>query len=126
MKNYIIILAFLFFIGSFAQKAKVKNKKKTFNKTKVYVKPKSKNINPPEAKKNIDVPAESDELQISNVVDVVPEPIGGMRSFYKFVSANFRVPEVEDGLQGKVIVKFVVSKTGEIINIDVLSDPPLV
>ncbi|SCD19813.1 TonB family protein [Proteiniphilum saccharofermentans] len=46
---------------------------------------------------------------------------GGLEALSKFLSENIRYPVMaqENGIQGKVIVKFVVSKTGDISNIQI-------
>ena len=43
----------------------------------------------------------------------------------KYISSNLNYPTVaaENGIQGRVILRFVVSKTGEIGNIQVLRSP---
>lgn len=46
---------------------------------------------------------------------------GGMEALHKFLSENIKYPitALENGIQGRVIVKFVVSKTGDISNIQI-------
>lgn len=49
-------------------------------------------------------------------------PQGGMPTFYKFIKKNLKYPRQAKrmGIQGKVFVKFVVDKTGELTNIQVI------
>lgn len=52
-----------------------------------------------------------------------PEFPGGMDAFYREVGQNFIVPEVEQDLETKVFVTFVVEKDGSMTGIKVLRDP---
>ncbi|MEA5126883.1 MAG: energy transducer TonB [Proteiniphilum sp.] len=54
-------------------------------------------------------------------VEQAPSFPGGMEALSKFLSENIKYPIIaqESGIQGKVIVKFVVSKTGDISNIQI-------
>lgn len=65
-------------------------------------------------------PKETDE--IVKVAEQQPEYPGGVGELMKFLSGNLRypVPALEQGVEGKVTVQFVVGKTGEITNIKVL------
>lgn len=54
-------------------------------------------------------------------IEVKPEFPGGIEKFLKFVGNNYRVPE-EDGINGRVIVSFVVEKDGSLTDIKVLRD----
>jgi hypothetical protein len=60
-------------------------------------------------------------IYISAVVDVQPEFIGGMPKWYSFLQENFKAPDVP-GLNGKVIISFVVEKDGSLVDIKVLRD----
>ncbi|PXV68801.1 protein TonB [Dysgonomonas alginatilytica] len=50
--------------------------------------------------------------------DILPQFPGGNNELYKFLEKNLRYPSLalEMGIQGRVIVGFTVSKTGDIIN----------
>lgn len=50
---------------------------------------------------------------------------GGEQAMYKWINDNMQYPAVaaEEGVQGRVIVEFVVSKTGSIENVKVLRGP---
>jgi len=53
------------------------------------------------------------------MVEVRPEPKKGMMDFYKHVGKNFRTPEIK-GLQGKIIIGFIIDKNGSIIEPKIL------
>ena len=54
--------------------------------------------------------------------EVFPEPLGGANAWGKFLQKNLHYPPVarENGVQGKVIVSFVVEKDGHLSDIKVL------
>jgi TonB family protein len=52
-------------------------------------------------------------------VDVKPEYPGGIMEFNKFIAKNFSAPEKE-GLNGKVVVAFIIEMDGNISNISVV------
>lgn len=62
-------------------------------------------------------------------VDEMPEFPGGMPSLLKFINNAIKYPIVaqENGIQGKVIITFVIGKTGEVIDARVFRgiDPAL-
>ena len=64
---------------------------------------------------------------IYNTANVQQQPTfpGGDQAMYKWLSEHIVYPPVaaEEGVQGKVIVEFVVSKTGSIENVKVLRGP---
>jgi periplasmic protein TonB len=55
-------------------------------------------------------------------IEVQPEFPGGAAGFAKYVSKNYRTPEVEQDLKGRVFVEFVVEKDGSITDIKVARD----
>ncbi len=61
---------------------------------------------------------EPEEQQIFQVVEEMPDYPGGMAECLKFLSKNIKYPTVsqENGVQGKVIVQFVVNKDGSIVD----------
>lgn len=67
-------------------------------------------------------PKESDNNEIYENVDHLPEFPGGMPGMMKFLSANIHYPEQaqKNEIQGRVLLKFVVSKDGSITDINVL------
>lgn len=55
-------------------------------------------------------------------IEVQPEFPGGWASFGKYVAKNYRTPEVEQDLKGRVFVEFVVEKDGSLTDIKVVRD----
>ena len=60
---------------------------------------------------------EVEEQQIFQVVEEMPEFPGGMGECMKFLSKNIKYPTIsqENGVQGRVIVQFVVNRDGSIV-----------
>lgn len=56
---------------------------------------------------------------IYHQVEVKPEYNGGVAEFYKYVSKNFKVPDIS-GLQGKLFISFVVEKDGSLDDIKII------
>lgn len=50
----------------------------------------------------------------------------GQEGLYRFIAENYVIPEVaiQKGLSGKVVLKFVVTTTGDIVNIEVIRNIP--
>ena len=65
---------------------------------------------------------EEGEGQIFMRVEQMPEFPGGMKALFKFLSRNTKYPTIalENGVQGRVIVGFVVGKKGQITEVKVL------
>lgn len=61
---------------------------------------------------------EVEEQQIFQVVEEMPEFPGGMTECMKFLSKNIKYPTIsqENGVQGRVIVQFVVNSDGTIVD----------
>ena len=61
---------------------------------------------------------EVEEQQIFQVVEEMPEFPGGMAECMKFLSKNIKYPPIsaENGIQGRVIVQFVVNQDGSIVD----------
>ena len=73
-----------------------------------------------------------EEEEQPDIFTIVEDPAmfpGGDRALYQFISKNVRYPVIaqENGIQGKVFVKFVVSETGDVSNAEILRgvDPSL-
>jgi protein TonB len=68
---------------------------------------------------------EPEEEKPFEAVEQMPQFPGGDAALMKYISSNLNYPPVaaENGIQGRVILRFVVSKTGEIGNIQVLRSP---
>lgn len=60
--------------------------------------------------------------EIYETVEQLPEFPGGQQAMIEFLSSNVRYPEkaAKNNIQGRVLVRFVVEKTGEISNIEVV------
>lgn len=62
-------------------------------------------------------------------VDEMPEFPGGMASLLKFINSSIKYPVIaqENGIQGKVIITFVIDKSGEVNNVKIFRgiDPSL-
>jgi hypothetical protein len=54
-------------------------------------------------------------------LEIRPEPKNGIMNFYKYISKNYKLPNIE-GLNGKVYITFVVDKDGKIVEPKVLRD----
>ncbi len=67
-------------------------------------------------------PVEEEEEIYVNVIDEPAEFPGGERSLYKYISDHVKYPLIaqENGIQGKVYVKFVVDENGYASNVQVL------
>ena len=61
---------------------------------------------------------EVEEQEIFQVVEEMPEFPGGMGECMKWLSKNMKYPTIsqENGVQGRVIVQFVVNKDGSIVD----------
>lgn len=72
------------------------------------------------------VPVPPDETpeqnEIFTYVEQMPEFPGGLSAMNLYLSRNIRYPEdaLKKGIQGKVIIRFVVDKTGELDDIQVI------
>ncbi|WP_269226184.1 energy transducer TonB [Flavobacterium eburneipallidum] len=55
-------------------------------------------------------------------IETKPEYKSGIMGFYKYVSKNYRLPNMPKGTKGKVYVTFVVDKDGKIAEPKVLKD----
>ena len=77
-------------------------------------------VNNPNIAKNIATPTGQDSVYTT--VDVFPEFQGGQVKMSKFIAKNLHYPEIAKraGIQGKVLITFVVDKTGKIKNAKVL------
>ena len=65
---------------------------------------------------------QSDEkIYSAKEVDIKPDYPGGMYAFYNFVAKNFMTPD-KNGLNGKVIIAFIVEKDGSINDLKILQD----
>ena len=74
-------------------------------------------------------PPKEEESKVFDVVEEQPSFPGGQDTLMQWLSDNVKYPVIaaENGIQGRVIVQFVVSKTGSISNVNVVRgvDPSL-
>jgi len=72
---------------------------------------------------------EEEEAQVFFIVEDMPEFPGGDLALRKYIATNVKYPVIaqENGIQGKVYVTFVVSKTGKVTNASIARgvDPSL-
>ena len=63
-----------------------------------------------------------DENKVYNVVDQMPEFPGGQAALAKFISDNLNYPALakENGIQGKVICSFIITREGKLTDLKVL------
>jgi protein TonB len=59
------------------------------------------------------------------LLEVMPEPYGGAEAWSKFLQKNIRYPgmAVDQGVQGKVFVSFIIEKDGHLSNITIERGP---
>lgn len=71
--------------------------------------------------KNTETSPTDEEKIVFMVVEVMPEFPGGQNALFKFLSENVKYPVIaqENGIQGRVIVQFVVNKDGSIVDVEV-------
>ncbi|MGL4631700.1 MAG: TonB family protein [Leadbetterella sp.] len=62
------------------------------------------------------------DFEMAEKIDILPEFKGGIASLHKFIKSNLNYPTKEkvDKLEGEVYVTFMVTKTGEILNPQIL------
>lgn len=67
-------------------------------------------------------PSYSENSEIYEIVEEIPEFPGGWEAMKKFLTDNLRYPPIakEEGVEGKVYMKFVVTNTGEVSNVNVV------
>jgi protein TonB len=60
--------------------------------------------------------------EVVDFSEVMPEPVGGMNAWNDYLSKNLKYPSVARrmGIEGTVYVSFVVEKSGEISNVELL------
>jgi protein TonB len=65
---------------------------------------------------------DGNKIEYAGSVEVMPEFIGGMDGWAKFLGKNLRYPAQarDENIQGRVTISFVVEKNGELSNIKVL------
>jgi protein TonB len=66
-------------------------------------------------------PTEENTIYNSAGLEIKPEFKGGYSKFYEYIAKNYRTPDVP-GLNGQLMISFVVEKDGSITDIKVLKD----
>ena len=63
-----------------------------------------------------------EEQQIFQVVENMPEFPGGTQALLQYLKKNIKYPTIcqEQGIQGRVVVQFVVNKDGSIVDPEVI------
>ena len=69
--------------------------------------------------------AKAQKNQVLTFAEQMPEFPGGQEAMYTFISKNIRYPETlrQQGIEGKVVLTFVVTKKGKIKKIEVHGKP---
>jgi protein TonB len=67
------------------------------------------------------MPGPDESVHLPGGLDVMPEPVGGVSAWAKFLNKNLRFPSAaqEEGISGKVILSFIIEKDGHLSNITV-------
>ena len=75
--------------------------------------------------KHAEEKGESDSDQVYDIVETNAQFPGGSQECFKFLAANVKYPSKcqEEGIQGRVIVSFVVNKDGSIVDVKTLHSP---
>lgn len=66
---------------------------------------------------------EDNTVYSSGKLTTQPEYPGGIAAFYQEVNRNFKIPEINQDLNAKIYVSFVVEKDGSLSDIKALRDP---
>jgi protein TonB len=62
-----------------------------------------------------------DKIYQMEEVDIKPEYPGGIMEFNKFIAKNFNSP-IQEGLNGKIVVAFIIEIDGNVSNVIALQD----
>ncbi|PIF31050.1 TonB-like protein [Flavobacterium sp. 9] len=68
------------------------------------------------------IPNNDNNIYNTAGIDVRPEFPGGMAAFDKFIEKNFKIPNDNPALKGKIYMTFIVEKDGSLSNIKILRD----
>lgn len=65
------------------------------------------------------------DTTVYRVVEVMPSYPGDMEAFYKFLAQQMHYPKeaLENGIEGRVVVSFVVEEDGRLIHFEAISSP---
>jgi len=69
-----------------------------------------------------DAPEEEQADEIHQFVQEMPSPVGGLSTFYKYLSKNIKYPSQARriGMEGRVFLSFVVEKDGSLTDVSVM------
>ncbi len=114
MRHLIILVFSLLSLSGFSQTGGVKPPPPPRQDMKVEVEPP-----PPMAVKEEE--AQDEALNVASVQQLPVFP-GGDAALFKYIAENIKYPAIakENGTQGKVVLSFLISKTGQISNVQVL------
>lgn len=84
----------------------------------------STEIEKSESSENEEVTQTLEVQPIISESETQPEPQNGMQEFRKQIAMKFRLPEVENDVNVTIVAKFLVSKTGQILNITIPKEEP--
>ena len=122
MKNIIIIVLMLL-LPSLAMAQGQVTRKPVPNPVKPTAKPK------PKPKINSMTASKQEENKVFDVVEQMPSFPGGQGALMQWPASNMKYPviAVENGVQGRVLVQFVVEKDGKVTDVHVVKsvDPSL-
>ncbi len=126
MKNSFITILFLSFAFSFGQRTtsekKVSHDKPVVSPVKVNANKEKNNI---KGDAEVTPPKEdSDYSPIFTSVEVPASPPGGMNAYRKYISASFKLPEVDETTNCTIAAKFVVWDDGSIRDIMIIKEEP--
>lgn len=113
-------------------KPEIESARKEIELAKIEVKNEMKNASPEVKRARIEMERAKKEMEQAKIEmnlakqdhDVAPEPQNGMQEFRKFIAQNFRLPEVVKDVDATIVAKFIVSKTGKITDINIVSENP--
>jgi periplasmic protein TonB len=69
-----------------------------------------------------DLDDEGNDIVWTGIVESMPEPAGGYQAFYAFIGKNLKYPKQAQrmGIEGKVFIRFIVDKQGNITEVEVI------
>lgn len=78
--------------------------------------------NASEFKNNEQQKEKNEENSSYELIDEMPRFHGGEDAMFKFIADNLKYPvkSIQEGIEGKVTLKFLVYKTGEVIKVDII------
>jgi len=117
--SLIVPLALALVVSSNAQTI-VKKAKKVLDTTKEVLT--EQKTDKTETTKTMTQPLNKTGEKVWDVVDKMPQYPGGERELLSFLGANIKYPEAakKEGVQGRVIVRFVVDKFGKVVQTEVI------